>query len=59
MSTNKYIEFYSKTQEFHSQKSNRMLEEGIKDAGSDNTFAPSLIDYCPLSIAEFLFSKKQ
>ena len=35
-----------------------MLEEGIKDAGSDNTFAPSLIDYCPLSIAEFLFSKK-
>ena len=30
-----------------------MSEKSIKNTGSGNTFAPGLLDHCPLSLAKF------
>ena len=50
ISANKCNESFSGAQKIYSWKSKGMSEESIKiPPGSNNTFAPSLIDYCPLS----------
>ena len=54
ISANKYVKFLSGSQKINSWKSKGMSEESIKNsAGSKDTFAPYLIDYCPLPDAPF------
>ena len=54
ISANKYIDFFCGTQEIYLWKPKGISEESIKNlSGSNNTFAPSLIDYRPLPDGEF------
>ena len=54
ISANTYVKFLSGSQKINSWKSKGMSEESIKNsAGSKDTFAPYLIDYCPLPDAPF------
>ena len=54
ISANKYVTFFSGSQKINSWKSKGISEESIKNSvGSKDTFAPYLIDYCPLPEAPF------
>ena len=54
ISANKINNFFRGTKEICSWKSEGILEQSIKNPpGSDNSFAPTLIDSHPLPVAKF------